>query len=135
MSDQDNRGREFNWVEGADHVVVQAQRPVAVHLNPYGDVVVRHLRDWDEDQDPCVVIPQRDALAVARAILKEAGIADEPAPPSRTAAPNSPKDSTAADRQKRYRERRRNGVEAVTRDANESTVTAEARHGQRLLIS
>lgn len=106
------RGREFDWIEGADHVVVPAQRPVAVHQNPYGDIVIRHPQDWDENKDPCVVIPRREALAVVRAILKEAGIQEEPTSPSLCDGSDSPKDSTAAARQKRYRERRRNGVTA-----------------------
>lgn len=56
MSDQED-GVEFDWVRGADQVAVPHRRAIAVHTNPAGDVVVRHLRDFDENEDPYIVIP------------------------------------------------------------------------------
>jgi hypothetical protein len=45
---------------------------VAVHENPYGDVVIRQERDALEDEDHVVVVPIQDAELVAQAIVEKA---------------------------------------------------------------
>jgi hypothetical protein len=61
---------DFNW-SGPD-VVLRAYGSLAVHENPYGDVVVRQERGELEEDDHWVVIPVQDAEYVARAIIAKA---------------------------------------------------------------
>ena len=65
-------GDDFNWGEGDSNVVLRAYGSVAVHENPYGDVVIRQERDALEDEDRYVVVPIQDAEYVARAIIDKA---------------------------------------------------------------
>jgi hypothetical protein len=66
------RGDDFNWGEGNSNVVLRAYGSVAVHENPYGDVVIRQERDALEDEDHVVVVPIQDAEYVAQAIIAKA---------------------------------------------------------------
>jgi hypothetical protein len=66
------RGDDFNWGEGNNNVVLRAYGSVAVHENPYGDVVVRQERDALEDEDHFVVVPVQDAELIAKAIVDKA---------------------------------------------------------------
>ena len=63
---------DFCW--GADNtdVVLRAYGSVAVHENPYGDVVVRQERDALEEDDSWIVIPVQDAEYIAQAIIDKA---------------------------------------------------------------
>jgi hypothetical protein len=63
------RGEDFNWGEGNSNVVLRAYGSVAVHENPYGDVVIRQERSELEDEDSTVVVPIQDAEYVAQAII------------------------------------------------------------------
>jgi hypothetical protein len=63
------RGDDFNWGEGNNNVVLRAYGSVAVHENPYGDVVIRQERDALEGEDRYVVVPIQDAEYVAQAII------------------------------------------------------------------
>ena len=63
---------DFNWGEGNSNVVLRAYGSVAVHENPYGDVVVRQEGDALEEDDHWVVIPVQDAELVAQAIVEKA---------------------------------------------------------------
>ncbi len=64
--------RDYCW--GADNgdVVLRAYGSVAVHENPYGDVVIRQERDAMEEDDSFVVVPVQDAEYVAQAIIAKA---------------------------------------------------------------
>jgi hypothetical protein len=64
--------REYCWDADNGDVVLRAYGSVAVHENPYGDVVVRQEGDALEDDDHWVVIPVQDAELVARAIVEKA---------------------------------------------------------------
>jgi len=66
------RGDDFNWGEGNNNVVLRAYGSVAVHENPYGDVVIRQERDALEDDDHFVVVPVQDAELIAKAIVDKA---------------------------------------------------------------
>jgi hypothetical protein len=81
-------GDDFNWGEGNSNVVLRAYGSVAVHENPYGDVVVRQERGELEEDDHWVVIPVQDAELIAKAIvdkakeIKKGWAADRPPPPA-----------------------------------------------------
>jgi hypothetical protein len=66
------RGDDFNWAAGNPNVVLRAYGSVAVHENPYGDVVIRQERDAMEDEDHWVAIPVQDAELIAKAIVDKA---------------------------------------------------------------
>jgi hypothetical protein len=63
---------DFNWSRDNGNVVLRAYGSIAVHENPYGDVVVRQERDALDDEDHWVVIPVQDAELVAQAIIDKA---------------------------------------------------------------
>lgn len=67
---------EFDWNDVADQVVQQAVEKVAIYSNPHGDVVVRQEADWNESDDPYVVISRAHALRAAYAILDAAGLGE-----------------------------------------------------------
>jgi hypothetical protein len=76
--------RDFDWGEGNSNVVLRAYGSIAVHENPYGDVVIRQERDAMEDDDHWVVVPVQDAELVAQAIIDKANEikrGDPPPPP------------------------------------------------------
>lgn len=81
-------GDDFNWGEDNANVVLRAYGSIAVHENPYGDVVVRQERDALDDEDHFVVIPVRDAEYVAHAIIRKA--AEIKAAPLPTRPPKEP---------------------------------------------
>jgi hypothetical protein len=60
---------DFDWGEGNNNVVLRAYGSVAVHENPYGDVVIRQERDALEEEDRYVVVPIQDAEYIAEAII------------------------------------------------------------------
>ena len=63
---------DFDWSRDNGNVVLRAYGSIAVHENPYGDVVVRQERDALDDEDHWVVIPVQDAELVAQAIIDKA---------------------------------------------------------------
>jgi hypothetical protein len=63
---------DFDWSRNNGDVVLRAYGSIAVHENPYGDVVVRQERDALDDEDHWVVIPVQDAELVAQAIIDKA---------------------------------------------------------------
>ena len=79
MNDDDfNRHDEFNRA-----VVLRAYGSIAVHENPFGDVVVRQERGELEENDHFVAIPVQDAEYVARAIIAKAAEIKATPPPTR----------------------------------------------------
>ena len=63
---------DFDWGSENGNVVLRAYGSVAVHENPYGDVVIRQERDATEEDDSFVVIPVQDAELIAQAIIDKA---------------------------------------------------------------
>jgi hypothetical protein len=63
---------DFDWGSDNSDVVLRAYGSVAVHENPYGDVVIRQERDAMEEDDHWVVVPVQDAELVAQAIIDKA---------------------------------------------------------------
>jgi hypothetical protein len=104
--------REFSWHRDRDDIVVAEQQPIALYLNPRGDLVIRQP---GIDEDDMIVVTLQNAPALARAILRAAGVDDEPAA---AAVQPAPKDRTAAERMRRHRERQRNGQQPVTRNGH-----------------
>ena len=122
-----SEGREFDWRDDADDVIVRSQPAIAIYPGPAG-VVIRRQGDWCDDDDGVVWFGVDQAPAIAAAILETAGLdatalVPEPAP--------KPKDSTAAARQRRRRARQK---EEATLDLGHVTavtaVTAVTRDGE-----
>jgi hypothetical protein len=127
-----NQCPEFDWNPNRDEdhsIVVRGQPAIAVYLNPHDEVVIRQEGQYDPSEDNFVYVTKPNALIVAKAVLEAARIDVEFIGPSvaklitdRTdidwEAANEafneteakPKDRTAAERQRRYRERHRNGT-------------------------
>lgn len=109
----DPHDSSFDWND-RESVTVPEQLAVAIYRNPYGAVVIRQERAWDEDSDIYIIIQPENAEAVANAILREAGVMIDHG--AANAAFNDfqtrdgSRDNTNAERQRRYRERHRNGV-------------------------
>lgn len=99
----------FDWNDD-EGVIIPVQAAVAVYENQRGDIVIRQQRAWDKDSDTLIFIRPENALAIVHAILQAAGnphidhqraIADFNSFEART------KDHTAAERQRRCRDRKR----------------------------
>jgi len=106
-------GMTFCWDEIEQDVVIRNQPAVAVYTNPNGGIVLRQAGDYGADEDHWVYFDPMHAEAIANAILAAASL-------DQRADTNSPKDSTAAERQRRYRARKR-AAEGVTRNADAVT--------------
>ena len=84
---------DFDWHDEFNRaVVLRAYGSIAVHENPFGDVVVRQERDALEDEDHWVAIPVQDAEYVARAIIAKAAEIKAAPRPVKAAAPKPPKE-------------------------------------------
>jgi hypothetical protein len=46
---------DFDWVK-ADCIVLREQRDTAIYWNPHGNLVIHQRADWDESNDPFLVI-------------------------------------------------------------------------------
>jgi hypothetical protein len=117
-----SRSPDFDWTKDLDDLVVEDQAAIAVYLNPRGSIVIRQKGDLDERDDSWIVVEPHYAAALARAIM---ALAPQQ---SATLALPAPGDRTAAERQRRHRERKRNGGDTVTA----VTVTPCARDGAPL---
>ena len=103
----DGAGRDFDW---SDVVIVVAEQPAtACYLNPAGDIVLRQRGADRDDDDPFLWFAPEHAAAIAKAILEAAALSATAPATEPTQRPSKAKDPTAAERQKRYRERHRNG--------------------------
>ncbi len=121
-----DESHEFAWaaLEDAGDVVVAEQPPVAVYTNPKGAVVVRQRGDDRDDDDAWIWFAPEHAPAVAAAIMAAAGldatdIADLAPEPAQDAS--KPTASTAAERQRRYRQRKKK--EPALFDGDDRNVT------------
>lgn len=114
---------DFDWKDANDRglVVQQPVERVAIYSNPHDDIVIRQAQSWDEDRDTFIVIARAHAFAAARQILVAAGFQPREAA-IMAARPDvdweahladfhelavgeeqKPKDTTAAERQRRHR--------------------------------
>ena len=99
---------DFDWDDVADDIVIAEQAAVAVYTNPRGGIVIRQAGQYGPEEDQWIVLAPEHARTPATAILRAAGI--EPTATPLLALPPPAKDRTAAERQRRYRSRHRNGV-------------------------
>jgi hypothetical protein len=112
MSEQAMRDDDpFDWNDlEPEDIVGQAPAEVAAYLNPQGDLVIRgRAGDWERD-DAVIVISRAYVPALIERVaslygMEATAISHEPAalPPP---APPVRRDRTAAERQRRFRERR-----------------------------
>jgi hypothetical protein len=47
---------EFLWRADNESIIVPEQRATAVYWNPWGQIVIRRERDWDESDDIFIII-------------------------------------------------------------------------------
>jgi hypothetical protein len=77
-------GDDFDWHDEFNRaVVLRAYGSIAVHENPFGDVVVRQEADALEEDDHWVAIPVQDAEYIAHAIIRKAAEIKAAPPPAR----------------------------------------------------
>jgi hypothetical protein len=124
---------DFDW-SNDDSVVLRDQPAVAIYSNKFQQVVIRCERTWDQEEDVVVLVD------FAHAILETAGHGDiEFIRPSRGGFVDvdqaddelpGPKDKTAGERQRRYRNKHRNGN---GRDVTGEGVTMTNGHALPLL--
>lgn len=107
----------FQWHDD-DAVIVRSQPAIAVYSNRAGAIVVRQEAAWDDDSDAFIIVQRQNAPALVRAILAEAG-----AEAGELVGNKRQGQTAAAERQRRYRQRKRDA--GVTGDAS---VTGDA-HG------
>ncbi len=97
----------FDWDKDRDDLVIEEQAAIAVYLNPRGAIVIRQKGELDPETydtvDSWIIVEPHYGAALARAIMALA-------PQQGTLALPAPGDRTAAERQRRHRERKRNGT-------------------------
>jgi hypothetical protein len=95
---------DFNWNKDPD-VIIRQQLAVAAWLNDRGDLIIRQEMDWNEESDHVIVVSPANIPALIDKLLlltdqfSEVSTLNGEAPGKR--------DATAAERQRRYREKRR----------------------------
>jgi hypothetical protein len=67
------KGTDFSWTN-EEAVVLREQRQTAIYWNPDGDLVIRQRADWDEENDPYLVIGANNLQDFIDAICDMAGI-------------------------------------------------------------
>ena len=108
---------EFDWnpTNDTDHsIVVRHQPAIAVYLNPHDEVVIRQQDQYDESDDQFVFVTRDNVLKVAQRMLDVAGIemAMTNMEEGGLAEPLlllKPEPLSGAERQRRYRNKHRNG--------------------------
>jgi hypothetical protein len=136
---------DFSWNDVEENVIVPEQAAIAIYNNPRSDVVIRQAGRYGMDEDHFIVLHPSHALAIAKAVLATAGLADllivhkgvfdvmeRRSGSSAEASPEHPAATkrnakTAAERQRSRREKQRHDAErdiSVTdRDSDRDTVT------------
>lgn len=122
------------WIDAAEDLAVPEQNPIAVYTNGRGRVV---LRQRDRDGDSILIVRPEYASGLARALLREIGLehllsssGDASSSCRRSLGDGSatervrttPKDRTAAERQRRRRARDRDAgrdTASETRDVRD----------------
>jgi hypothetical protein len=121
-----SRSPDFDWYTDRDDLVIEEQAAIAVYTNPRGSIVIRQKGELDpetyETIDSWIVVEPHYVAQLARAIM---ALAPQHTAPLVLPAPG---DKTAAERQRRHRECKRNGDDTVTT----VTVTPCARNGANL---
>ncbi len=146
MTTSDN----FDWCSDPA-VILHEQPPIAVYTNESGAIILRMGGDVIQNYDQIIIIRPENALAIVGAILRAAdmgdvelsrklfdmpygaGYEDVELPPALTGGddnsgslPREPKDPTAAERMRRYRNKHRND----DRNDDRNGVTGRSGAGQ-----
>jgi hypothetical protein len=115
--------RDFDWSD-RETVIVPEQTATALYINPNDDIVIRQKGDpYDDDGDHWFILAPNNALRLAYAIIDLVHELEGTAPALPAPAPTG-----NAERQRRYRQNKRNGVTPPATDdvtRNDSTVTEE----------
>jgi hypothetical protein len=107
---------EFDWNPSSDtehSIVVRHQPAIAVYLNPHDEVVVRQQDQYDESDDHFVFITKDNVPKVVERMLELAGL--EMATHAAPLMLPKPEPLSGAERQRRYRNKHRNGNGDVER--------------------
>jgi hypothetical protein len=67
------QSEEFDWNTDPS-IVLHEQRRTAVYFNPGGSLVIRQQKDWDEEQDPFLLIAPENAVKFLDAVCDVFGI-------------------------------------------------------------
>jgi hypothetical protein len=131
---------EFDWnpANDTDHcIVVRHQPAIAVYTNPPDEVVIRQQDQYDESDDHFVFITKDNVLKVAERMLAVAGISMAMAcmEGGGLAEPlllHNPTPLTGAERQRRYRNKHRNGNDDASRNELSLLLVNGAEHQEEL---
>ena len=110
---------DFDWSAHAEHIVIPGQAAIATYCNPAGNIVVRQeAADPYYADDVYIVIAPHHVPSLIRALQAMIGEREVEAPPT---APMS-----NAERQKRYRQQRRNEKRNARNGKRNAPVTQDA---------
>ncbi len=110
--------RDFDWLDD-DSIAVREQSAIAVYQNRWGHLVIRQEADPYEAEDAIINVAPQNVAALVEVILRTAGLE----PPPQLLLPSPAQDRTAAERQKRYRDKHRNAArDALRHDRNGVTL-------------
>jgi len=121
----------FDWTENED-VVVRTQMGIAIFENVRGEICVRQEGMFHPDEDQWITFGRDNAAAIARRILEVARV--DLQSPDRVAL-RAPKDRTAAERQRRRRDKHSDVTPAVTTGDRDSTVTGRDGHALKAVAN
>ena len=104
---------DFDWQEDPD-IIVSQQLAIAIFWNKRGNVTILQEKDWCDESDTIITVAPEHLQAVIDNLVELAG-QQRPGPaPSPTQ-----RDTTAAERQRRYRQRKKVGGDNPSAEAAE----------------
>jgi hypothetical protein len=99
---------DFDWNPDREIIVVRSQPAIAVYLNPHDDLVIRQEGHYGPDEDQWIYITKSSVPKVVQAMLEAAGFETANTYGMPLMLPK-PERLSGAERQKRYRNKHRNG--------------------------
>jgi len=97
----------FDWCDKPDLIIVPSQPAIAIYLNPHDAVVIRQEGHYGPDEDQWVYVTKENVPRLVQALLEAAGYETATTYGEPLMLP-APKDKTAAERMRRYRNKHRN---------------------------
>ena len=88
---------DFDWSADNPDLVTERQPAIAVYENAGGSISIRQEADWNEDQDPVIIVTKANVTDLVQALLRVAGVSCRGSsrllspPPAPTAAPEKQK--------------------------------------------
>jgi hypothetical protein len=101
---------EFDWqcsAEEKEYIAVRQQRAIGIYLNPHDEVVIRQEGHYGPEEDHWIYIT-KDNVPKVQALLETAGF-ETATTSGEPLLLQKPEPLTAAERQKRNRDKHRNG--------------------------